>query len=139
MWTSSYLPGRKVIALSVGLLALLGTLVGLCVHLRRCPARSRPVVSTGVPVRLHLGGTPGACVRIDGHVVGPIPAEVELALRGPRRVFVHACKSGYLEFGGEVELRPGMEAAHLIWLSRDRLDRQNRLRPPRAVPCPCQL
>ncbi|MCS6915066.1 MAG: hypothetical protein RMK29_12440 [Myxococcales bacterium] len=139
MWASSYLPHRKVIALSTVLLVLVVTLVGLCLHLRRCPGRSPPVVSSEVAVRLHLGGTPGACVRIDGHVVGPIPAEVELALRGPRRVFVHACKSGYLEFSGELELRPGVDVTHSIWLSRGRRDLPSLLVPPRAMPCPCQL
>jgi hypothetical protein len=75
-------------------------------------------------VRLHISGTPGAIVHLDGQPVGPIPLSVQLRLHGPRRVVLSARRSGHQPYLGELVLRPA-DARRIveqeIWLPPYRL------------------
>src|SRR5262249_21977520 len=126
MWTSSYLPRRSTLVRGGLLLCAALLLLGLGLHARRCPLGQPPTLQ--VPherptARLRVDGTPGACVRIDGQIVGPIPAEVALQVTGPRRLVVQACKRGHLDAAVEVDLEPGQELDAQLWLPRYQLIR----------------
>lgn len=149
MWTSSYLPGRRALALAGSLVAAVVLLFALGLHVRRCSLgagapHGAAAGPEGIPVRLYIAGTPGACVRLDGQVVGPIPAQVELFVRGPQRVFLQACKRGYLDFTSELELRPGEDRTEQVLLPRYHLIHGGGSpaypygRPHASLRCPCQ-
>ena len=149
MWTSSYLPRRSTLVRGGLLVCAALLLLGLGLHARRCalhPGRTTPALAVPMEqaaARLRIDGTPGACVRIDGQVVGPIPAEVALQVAGPRRLIVQACKRGHLDAAVEMDLEPGQEARAGLWLPRYQLLRGDgppggpyAPRPSRR--CPCQ-
>lgn len=145
MWTSSYLPRRPLLVRGALLLCGALGLVALGIHARRCPLgaaqapAAAPPVDRYIPVRLLVEGTPGACVRIDGEIVGPIPAQVELRAAGPRRVFLQACKRGHLDYAQELELVPGEDRTERVLLPRYQLVRGGAARMPLYAPRPMHL
>jgi hypothetical protein len=144
MWTSSYLPtrGRLFLLISLGVLAALlsGLLLwvrslGGCRHgCRRAGAGSPHAQIRNPAAGLSLQGTPGACVRVDGHIVGALPLRAEFVIRRPRRVLIEACKDGYAEHMSTVLLSPGEVSSADLWLSRPTL-LEAPVKPSR---CACQ-
>lgn len=143
MWTSSYLPSRR--RLLVSLLAVLLLLPGgvwLLTRRSHCPHTCpRQRVDRSV-ARLALSGTAGACVRIDGQILGPLPTAVEFSISRPRRVLLEVCKGGYLDHVSDVVLVPGADQREAIWLSPPRalgVAGQSPAGPlPGAARCPCE-
>lgn len=128
MWTSPYLPtrGRLFLLISLGVLALLLSALLLWVRSLGCRhgcnrARAQAQAQAHDPAALWLQGTEGACVRVDGHVVGALPLRAEFVLRRPRRVLLEACKDGYAEHMSTVMLTPGEVSSADLWLSRPTL------------------
>lgn len=148
MWTSTYVPrGRRLVVL--GALAVLCAL--LCaaffaagprrVHKDRHCRRHKPTPPPSSAI-LELSGTKGACVRVDGQTMGPIPLSVEFVVSSPRRIFVEACKDGLQDQLIDLVVAPGQVTYGDIYLPPPHsLGSPGRL-PAGSVPstsrCGCQ-
>src|SRR5579883_1667124 len=112
MWTHSYVPARDKMVLLVFLTILLALLTGLLLWVRSAPCpRTCPMRHARTPAaQLALDGTPGACVRMDGHAVGTLPMLVDFTIARPHHVMIDVCHSGYLDQSTVLYIAPGEQA-----------------------------